>query len=310
MPGMNGYEVIKKLKAEDGTGEIPVIFLTSWSDPGSELEGLSYGAVDYISKPFSPPLLIKRIENHLLIESQKNQLMNFNQNLQQMVQEKTGQVVELQNSLLKTMSELVEFRDDTTGGHIERTQTYLKLLLDSLWKNRTYWDVISNWNLGFLIPSAQLHDVGKIAISDVILNKPGKLTPEEFEIMKKHAAFGEEAIESIMKLTKKNDFLLHAKIFAGTHHEKWDGTGYPRGLKGMEIPLQGRLMAVADVYDALIAQRPYKRPMEAAEAEDIIIKGAGNHFDPLLVEVFQGLAAEFARTADQCNRVLSGGTAA
>ncbi|GHV95944.1 response regulator [Spirochaetia bacterium] len=310
MPAMSGYEVIKKMNADPYTKVPPVIFLTSLNDPGSELEGLSLGAVDYISKPFSPPLLIKRIENHLLITSQKNQLIDFNENLQQKVQEKTGQVVELQNSLLTTMAELVEFRDDTTGGHIERTQAYLTLLLNFLWKNRTcYWNIVSEWNLAFLTPSAQLHDVGKIHISDAILNKPGKLTPEEFEIMKNHAVYGEKAIESIMKRTKENDFLLHAKIFAGTHHEKWDGSGYPRGLKGVDIPLQGRLMAIADVYDALIAQRPYKKPMEKAEAEDIIIKGAETHFDPLLAEVFKDLAPDFAGIADQYSQGLQGNTA-
>jgi putative two-component system response regulator len=304
MPDMNGYEVIKKLKTNPKTSELPVIFLTARDDPGNELEGLNMGAVDYISKPFSPPLLIKRIENHLLMEFQKNQLIDFNENLQQMVEEKTSQVVELQNSILKTIAELVEFRDDITGGHIARTQTYLKLLLDTMWEKRTYWDIISGWDRELLLPSAQLHDVGKIAISDTILNKPGKLTPDEFEIMKKHSAFGEEAIESIMKLTKQNDFLQHAKIFAGTHHEKWDGSGYPRGLKEMNIPLQGRLMAIADVYDALIAQRPYKKPMKTSEAEEIIIKGAGSHFDPLLVEIFKDLAPDFARTADLCNQNL------
>ncbi|MDR1932486.1 MAG: response regulator [Spirochaetales bacterium] len=304
MPEMNGYEALKKLKEKSSTSDIPVIFLTARSDPGSELEGLSLGAIDYISKPFSPPLLLKRIENHLLIRTQQMTLKDYNDNLQQMVQKRTRQVVELQNAILNTVTEMVEFRDDVTGGHIERTQNYLKLLVDKLLSEKIYWEEVSSWNLEFLIPSAQLHDVGKIAISDAILNKPGKLTPEEFGIMKTHASIGEAAIEGIMKTTSENDFLNHAKIFAGTHHEKWDGSGYPRGLANSAIPLQGRLMAVADVYDALIAVRPYKPPLSTKDAERIILEGKEKHFDPVLIELFQELSPQFARIAEYCNAAL------
>jgi putative two-component system response regulator len=304
MPGMNGYEAIKKLKAEQKTRDIPVIFLTARNDPGSELEGLNLGAIDYISKPFSPPLLLKRINNHLLIEKQRIVLKDYNDNLQQMVQKRTRQVAELQNTILNTVAEMVEFRDGVTGGHIERTQSYLKLLVDKLLAERVYWEEVSSWNLEFLIPSAQLHDVGKIAISDTILNKPGKLTATEYEIMKTHAHIGESAIEGIMKRIPDNDFLHHAKIFAGTHHEKWDGSGYPRGLKNYAIPLQGRLMAVADVYDALIAIRPYKQPLAACEAEQIILEGREKHFDPVLVELFKELAPRFAQIAESCNAAM------
>jgi putative two-component system response regulator len=304
MPGMDGYAALKRLKNEKQTRDIPVVFLTARNDPGSELEGLNLGAIDYISKPFSPPLLLKRIENHLLIENQQRALKDYNDNLQQMVRKRTRQVVELQNSILSTVTEMVEFRDDVTGGHIERTQRYLKLLVDKLLAERIYWEEVSTWNLEFLIPSAQLHDVGKIAISDAILNKPGKLTPEEFEVMKNHAAIGERVIETIMQTNSDNDFLYHAKIFAGTHHEKWDGSGYPRGLKNILIPLQGRLMAVADVYDALIAVRPYKQPLSAGEAERIILEGRGKHFDPVLTDLFKELAPQFALVAEHCNAAL------
>jgi putative two-component system response regulator len=223
-----------------------------------------------------------------------------------MVRRQTQQVVELQNSILNTVTEMVEFRDDVTGGHIERTQSYLTLLVDALLREKIYWDEVSAWNLEFLIPSAQLHDVGKIAISDAILNKPGKLTAEEFETMKTHAVIGEEAIAGIMKTTTDNNFLHHAKIFAGTHHEKWDGSGYPRGLEKSLIPLQGRLMAIADVYDALIAVRPYKKPFAAGEAERIIIEGREKHFDPVLVDLFRELAPQFAHIAERCNEAMRG----
>ncbi|MDR2071858.1 MAG: response regulator [Spirochaetaceae bacterium] len=304
MPEMNGYEAIKKLKALPRTRDIPVVFLTSRNDVGSELEGLNLGAMDYIYKPFSPPLLLKRIENHLLARKQQLALQDYNDNLQKMVQKRTRQVVELQNSILNTVTEMVEFRDDITGGHIERTQNYLKLLVDKLLSEKIYWEEVSCWNLEFLIPSAQLHDVGKIAISDTILNKPGRLTPEEFTIMKKHASIGEAAIEGIMKTTTEKDFLYHAKIFAGSHHEKWDGSGYPRGLKNSLIPLQGRLMAIADVYDALIAFRPYKQPLPAPEAERIILDGREKHFDPVLVDLFRELAPQFALIAASGNAIL------
>jgi putative two-component system response regulator len=308
MPEMDGYTALKKLKEEKKTQDIPVIFLTARNDPGSELEGLNLGAIDYISKPFSPPLLLKRLENHLLIRNQQMALKDYNDNLQQMVQRRTRQVVELQNSILNTVTEMVEFRDDITGGHIERTQSYLKILVNKLLQEKIYWEEVSSWNLDFLIPSAQLHDVGKIAISDAILNKPGKLTAEEFEIMKTHASIGEAAIEGIMKTNSENDFLYHARIFAGTHHEKWDGSGYPRGLKDFAIPLQGRLMAIADVYDALIAVRPYKKPFTIGEAERIILEGKGTHFDPMLVDLFHDLESQFAQIAEHCNAALRGKT--
>jgi putative two-component system response regulator len=297
MPVMNGYETIKKLKYSGSWRHIPVIFLTAMSSEESELEGLKLGAVDYVFKPFSPPLLRKRIENHLLLESQRRALADYNENLQKKVQEKTRQVVGLQSSLLTAMSELVESRDSVTGGHIERTQAYLELLVARMWEKQIYWEEISVSRIDFFVASAPLHDVGKIAISDTILNKPGKLTPEEFEIMKMHTVFGEETLDSIMKMTSSTEFLENAKLFAGTHHEKWDGTGYPRGLKAENIPLPGRLMAIADVYDALIAVRPYKPAFSPEEAAKTILDGRGTHFDPVLTDVFGELSPQFAQIA-------------
>ncbi|AEF81723.1 HD domain-containing phosphohydrolase [Leadbettera azotonutricia] len=304
MPELSGYEVIKILKTNPKYEEIPVIFLTSWNDSGSELEGLSLGAIDYVAKPFSPPLLLKRIEIHLLMAAQKKELKDYNDNLQKKVEDKTRQVVKLQNSILITMTELVEFRDETTGGHIERTQGYVEIMLKKIFSDRIYWEDVSLWNFEFLIASVPLHDVGKIRISDTILNKPGKLMPEEFEIMKKHAIYGEEAIEAIMRTTSENDFLKHAKIFAGAHHEKWDGSGYPRGLKGLDIPLQGRLMAISDVYDALISERPYKKAMSHDEAIGIIREGKGQHFDPVLVDLLDDLAPLFRDNTEKTNLML------
>ena len=286
MPGIDGYEAIKKLKASPKWNEIPVMFLTAKVDEGSELEGLSLGAVDYVSKPFSAPLLLKRIENHLFLESQKKQLREINTNLEQIIREKTAKILSLQNAVLNTVADLVEFRDDTTGGHIFRTQKYMELLLNKLCEEGIYKEEISQWNFDYLLPSAQLHDVGKIGISDLILNKPGKLTDEEFNIMKGHVSIGVQAIKRIEDVTEGHEFLRHARLIAGGHHERWDGSGYPMGLSGKDIPLEGRLMAIVDVYDALVSARPYKKPLTAEEARLIIEKGRGTHFDPLLVDVF------------------------
>ena len=293
MPEMNGYQTIKQLKENRETSAIPVIFLTAKSDGESELEGLSLGAIDYIIKPFSPPLLLKRIEVHLLVESQKQELINFNNNLQKMVEAKTKTVVELQNAVLKTMAELVECRDDITGGHIERTQGYLRILLNVLLEQGLYREETSSWNIDLVLQSTQLHDVGKIIIKDNILQKPGKLTEEEFELIKGHTIFGEEVIEKIKKNTTEQTFLDYAKIFAGTHHENWNGSGYPRGLKGEEIPLLGRIMAIVDVYDALVSTRPYKDAFSHEEAVQVIRDRKGIHFDPDIVDLFLNTSDKF-----------------
>ena len=293
MPVMNGYEAIRKLKSKNDTKNIPVIFLTGKTGHDDELEGLTLGAIDYIGKPFQPPLLLKRIETHILMESQRKtleiqaaELKNFNDNLQEMVDEKTQNVLDLQNALLKTIAELVECRDDITGGHIERTQHGIKILLDGILDKEIFKEETKGWNVNLLLQSCQLHDVGKISIADSILKKPGKLDAAEFEEMKKHTVFGERIIEEIESLAKESEFLRYAKIFAASHHERWDGAGYHRGLKGNDIPLLGRIMAIADVYDALTSVRPYKKAFSHEEAVRIITEGSGTQFDPALVEIF------------------------
>jgi putative two-component system response regulator len=215
----------------------------------------------------------------------------MNDHLEEKVRQRTEQIVNLQDAVLSTVADLVEFRDDVTGGHIIRTQKYLQLLVDELLEENLYAEETSVWNMDYLVPSAQLHDVGKIAISDSILNKPGKLDPEEFEIMKTHAAIGVTIIQRIEENAEKHDFMKHARLIAGGHHEKWDGTGYPLGARGKEIPLEARLMAVADVYDALLSVRPYKQPLSPVEAKQIIQNGRGTQFDPVLVDVFSKVIA-------------------
>jgi putative two-component system response regulator len=293
MPELNGYEAITTLKNNPRTADIPVIFLTSKADTISELEGFSLGAVDYISKPFSPQLLLKRVEVHLQLESQKAELKNLNENLQQIVEEKTSEVLELQNAVLITMANLVEYRDDVTGGHVERTEKFLCCLVDEMRNQGIYQDILNTWDINLFLQSSKLHDVGKIAIRDNILLKPGPLTREEFAEMKKHTVFGETVIEKIQQNARESIFLTHGKIMAGAHHEKWDGSGYPRGLAGSDIPLQGRLMALVDVYDALISDRPYKKAFPPEQAIGIITEGCGTHFDPSLKGVFLAAAQHF-----------------
>ncbi|MCL2303713.1 MAG: response regulator [Planctomycetaceae bacterium] len=305
MPEMDGYETIKKLKADPRFINIPVIFLTAKNDDNSELEGLNLGAMDYISKPFSAPLLLKRISNQLLIVQQKKELLanqaalkDYADNLEIKVKDKTMEVFHLQNAVLATVADLVEFRDKLTGGHIARTTLYLKALVDELLRESLYREEVFDWDMDFFLPSAQLHDVGKIAIPDLILNKSTRLTSEEFEIMKTHVTVGVNAIRKIMANTEEHAFLRHSLSIAGTHHEKWNGTGYPAGLSGKDIPLEGRLMAIADVYDALISERPYKKASTHEEASLIIEREAGIHFDPVLVDVFRHVKEEFANILD------------
>jgi len=222
-------------------------------------------------------------------------LRDYADNLEEKVREKTTEVIELQNAVISSLADMVEFRDKLTGCHIIRTQLYLKALIAELIREGIYTDEIAGWDIYLLTSSAPLHDVGKISISDMILNKPGKHSPEEFEIMKTHVSAGVDAIEKIIKKTEQHAFLNYALLIAGTHHEKWNGTGYPVGLKGKNIPLEGRLMAIADVYDALISVRPYKKALTHEEACEIIESGSGTHFDPVLVGVFLRIRDEFAK---------------
>jgi putative two-component system response regulator len=300
MPEIDGYETIKVLKSKQETKDIPVIFLTGHADAGNEAMGLSLGALDYFIKPIQPVLLLKRIEVHLLVEKQKiilerqaAELKFFSDNLRKLVDEKTQDILQLQNVLLKTMAELVEYRDDITGRHIERTQNGIRLLLTEIKTDSVYMEEAEDWDIDLLVQSCQLHDVGKIFISDSILRKPGKLSGEEFDDIKIHTHIGKQIVEKVEILAAESEFLKYAKIFAESHHEKWDGTGYPNGLKGQEIPLLGRVMAIADVYDALVSVRPYKNSYTHEEAVEVIKEGSGVDFDPELVKIFLRVSDQF-----------------
>jgi putative two-component system response regulator len=279
MPEMDGFEAMQILKSDGRLNVVPVIFLTAKNDAETEIRGFEMGAIDFINKPFSAPVLLKRLETHLETD--------------RLIKESQRAVRDIHNATISVIADIVENRDKVTGGHIERTQAYLKILVNELIRAGVYADEVSKWDRRLLLPSAQLHDVGKITISDLILNKPEKLTDEEFEKIKIHCIEGELVIDRIIKKTKDDGFLNYAKRFAGYHHEKWDGTGYPRGLSGEAIPLEGRIMAIADVYDALVSERPYKKPFTHEQAVEIIKKGSGTHFAPKVVEAFLNVADDF-----------------
>jgi len=272
MPSMDGFEALKKLKTVHYWAGIPVVFLTGRTDPVVEARGFELGAVDFITKPFSAPVLLNRIKTHLDIDK--------------IIRERTSQLHRLQNSIISVLANMVESRDKTTGGHIERTSAYIKILIEQMMKHDVYTKEISGWDVEKIISSARMHDLGKISITDIIVNKPSKLTEEEFEIMKTHAVEGERIIDEIIAQTGEGEFLRNARLFAGYHHERWDGKGYPHGLKGDEIPLQGRIMAIVDVYDALVSERPYKKAFSEEDAVRIIMECAGTHYDPKIADVF------------------------
>ena len=279
MPEMDGFEALKLLKENKDYADIPVIFLTGMTDSATEVRGFELGVIDFIKKPFSAPVLMNHIKTHLdvdeLIRERTAQL-----------QQKTVQLQNLQNAIIFSFADMVENRDKGTGGHIERTTSYIKILMDAMAERGVYTEELAEMDVELMISSARLHDVGKITISDAILNKPGKLTDEEYETMKTHCAEGLRITDQIGARTDDVEFLRHARLFAGYHHERWDGKGYPHGLAGTDIPLQGRIMAFADVYDALVSARPYKKPFTGEEAVKIIMEGAGTQYDPLIAEVF------------------------
>jgi len=279
MPEVDGFAALRHLKANTEYAEIPVMFLTSKSDAATEARAFEMGVVDFISKPFSGPVLLNRIKKHLAIE-------DLIRERTEMLRHRTGKLLRLQNSMTSVLATMVESRDKLTGKHIERTAEYIKLLIYAMLKKGIYQEELSEWNISVALSAARLHDLGKIAVTDLILNKPDELSADEFEVIKSHAAEGERIIDDIINESGNEEFLQYAKLCAGSHHERWDGTGYPRGLAGTEIPLHGRIMAIADVYDALVSDRPYKKAFSHERAAEIILENKGKQFDPEIVDIF------------------------
>lgn len=298
MPGLSGYDVCREIKADPATRDIPIIFLTAMSEVEDEKKGLEMGAADYITKPISPPIVLARVETQLGMKAAADFLRDKNAFLEQEIAKRTREVMAIQDVTILAMASMAETRDPETGNHIRRTQFYVRALAKALQGHPRFSHYLTERNIEVLFKSAPLHDIGKVGIPDHILLKPGRLDPHEFEIMKTHTTLGRDAIEHAEQaLGTPVDFLATAKEIAYSHQEKWNGSGYPQGIGGDEIPISARLMAVADVYDALISRRVYKDAMPHEQAVAIIVEGKGSHFDPDIVDAFLAIQDDFLAIA-------------
>lgn len=294
MPEMNGYEVCGHLKADTALKDIPVIFITAFSEVSDKVKAFSMGAVDYVTKPFQLDEVHARVETHLRLRKLQNRLEWQNLHLAGLVREQVAEISIAQLATIVALAKLTEYRDDDTGYHIERTQAFCRILAARLRTDHRHAGGIDEAFVENIAVAAPLHDIGKVGISDNILLKPGKLTPEEFEIMKTHTLIGANTLQAAQSKYEGNGFLNMGILIARSHHEKWDGTGYPYGLAGEAIPLPARVMALADVYDALRSRRRYKPPYSHRKSVEIILEGAGRHFDPEVVNAFRAAEGEFA----------------
>ncbi len=298
MPDINGYEVCRRLKANVHTRHIPVIFLTSKTDIENEEMGMSLGAVDYITRPINAQVLMSRVKAHLVNASNARTMRVNNEYLEFEVSKRAKELVTLQKVTILALASLAEVRDVETGNHLYRTQSYIQALAHKLQDYPRFSSYLSSTMIDIIVQCAPLHDIGKVGIPDRILLKPGRFEPHEYEIIKTHPTLGYEALLQVQAASDDSVYFLEiARQIVYSHHEKWDGTGYPQGLAGDEIPIPARLMALADVYDALVSPRVYKAAKSHADATAIIISGSGQHFDPDIVAAFVALGDEFQEIA-------------
>lgn len=295
MPGMNGYEVCAALKADPQSSSIPVLFVSALSDSLDKVKAFRSGGIDYITKPFNVMEVNARVGVHLALSSLQKELQATNSSLEETVRRQVREITEGQLALIMAMTKLVEARDDATGRHIERTQSLCRLIAERLWSDSEYAARLNPGLIEDIYNASPLHDIGKVAIKDSILLKPGKLSPEEFETMKSHTVIGKKYLGEALAKSPGNKYLKVGMDIAGNHHEKWDGSGYPAGISGEDIPLSARIMALVDVYDALRSKRVYKEAFSHETAVRMIAEGRGTHFDPVLVDVFLEIHTEFDR---------------
>lgn len=287
MPGMGGHQVLDRLRADHAHREIPVIFVTALDAEEDEETGLTLGAVDYITKPLKPSVVLARVRTHVELKRARDRLTGQNAVLEVEIARRMAENQLVQDVSIHALARLAEIRDPETGNHLHRTQAYVRTLATSLRDHPRFASALDANTIALMAKSAPLHDIGKVGIPDSILLKPGKLTPSEWEVMKTHARLGAEAIEQAERDSERPvAFLAYAKQIARHHHERWDGAGYPDGLAGDDIPIAARLMALADVFDALISRRVYKEPMPFGEAREIMAVGRGTHFDPDASDAF------------------------
>ncbi len=297
MPVMSGFEFCEILKSDGiytkkcpGT---PVIFISALTNIDDIIKGFESGAVDYITKPFNAKEVKLRVQNHFKIRTLNKQLEEYNKNLEQQVKKQVEEIAQSQMAVIFSLAKLAQSRDDDTGKHLERVQTFCKLLCEELIKNDDFKEKITPEFIKDMYQASPLHDIGKVGISDTILLKPGKLTPEEFEIIKTHTQIGAKTLEDVNRKFQGNSFIEIGILIARYHHERWDGKGYPMGLKEDEIPLCASIMSIADVYDALKTKRTYKDAFSQEKCVEIIKEGSGTQFDPRLVEAFLNIQDKF-----------------
>ncbi len=286
MPDMDGYEVCRQLKQDPELKDIPVLFISALTQTSEKIKAFEMGGVDYITKPFQFEEVKARVETHL-------KLHRFQMGLEDQVEKQVKEIVELQMGVLVGLAKLAETRDSDTGKHLERIQILCKLFADELRHRPTFEAQVDEKYCVRIFNASPLHDIGKVGIPDNILLKPGKLTPEEFEIMKTHAMIGAQTLEAVQQRLPFNEFLKMGITIARSHHEKWNGQGYPDGLSGQDIPLSARIMAIVDVYDAVRSKRVYKSLVSHQETCDLLLRESGKHFDPALIEVFADLQDQF-----------------
>lgn len=300
MPGMDGYQVFEHLRADPDTRDIPVIFITAMNSIEGEMHGLELGAVDYITKPIVPPLVLARIHTQLELKQARDWLRDQNSYLEAEIEKRMAENELIQEVSIRALAHLAEIRDPETGNHIRRTQGYVQQLATELRKSAKFAPLLGERQIRLLARSAPLHDIGKVGIPDAILHKPGPLSAAEWVVMKTHSRLGSDAIDLAERDAAESvEFLALAKEIALRHHEKWDGSGYPDGLAGEAIPVSARIMAIADVFDALVTPRVYKAPLSYDEARDIIAAGRGGHFDPDIVDAFLAQFHAFRDIADR-----------
>jgi len=300
MPGIDGFETCRRLKVDLHTRNIPVVFLTALAYTEQKLTGFTVGGADYITKPIRQEELLARVRTQLENQAAKKILKEQNRLLEAEVLRRTAEISLIQDVTIQCMASLAETRDNETGNHIRRTQYYVKALALKLRDHPKFATTLTSEAIEVMYKSAPLHDIGKVGIPDAILLKPGKLTTDEFEIMKTHTTLGGDAIVAAERmLNAPNSFLHFAREIAYSHQEKWDGSGYPEGLVGEAIPVSARLMAVADVYDALTSKRVYKPAFSHDQAAQIIRASSGQHFDPVVVEAFSAIENEFIDIAER-----------
>ena len=292
MPGMDGFEVLARMKQNERTAKIPVLFITAADATTYETQGLSAGAVDFISKPFNPDVVKARVDNHI-------QLKHYRDNLEGLLERKTSELVATHQRTLETLATIIEYRDLESGKHIHRTSELTKLLVESMLRTERFAGEMATYNTRSLIKAVALHDIGKVGIPDSILLKPGRLTPEEFETIKKHTVIGGQIIDSISQgLSDEAGYLRLCREICLYHHERWDGKGYPEGLAGLDIPLSARIISVVDVYDALMSKRCYKPAFTHEEALRLLKEGAGTQFDADIIDAMMIDHERFHRLED------------